>query len=137
MKNQHEEVLAGSWIIDPNDELVTLTDDMFTRADDNPETEARTLAELAAMQQADIHYKQRLADLRHAMGLTQTDVATQMGVSQSGVAAIEAPTDIRISTLARYLDAIGGHAELDVTFGDNSHIKIDLKLLVPALPGRG
>ena len=131
MNNQHDDVLAGSWIIDPSDELVTLTDDMFTRADDTPETEARTLAELAAMEHADVQYKQRLADLRHAIGLTQSDVANQMGVSQSGIAAIESPTDIRISTLARYLDAIGGHAELDVTFGDNSHIKIDLKQLIP------
>jgi hypothetical protein len=82
MNNPHEDVLTGSWIIDPNDELVTLTDDLFTRADDTPETEQRTLAGLAAMEHADIQYKERLADLRLAIGLTQTDVAHQMGISQ-------------------------------------------------------
>jgi hypothetical protein len=54
MNNPEEDVLAGSWIIDPNDELVTLTDDGFTRADDTLETEKRTLAGLAAMEHADI-----------------------------------------------------------------------------------
>jgi DNA-binding XRE family transcriptional regulator len=133
MNNPHEEdVLTGSWIIDPNDELITLTDDLFTRADDTPETEQRTLAGLAAMEHADIQYKERLADLRLAIGLTQTDVASQMGVSQSGIAAIESPTDIRISTLARYLDAIGGHGELVVEFPDHTRMTIGLEQLVPA-----
>ena len=125
------DVLAGSWTIDGNDELVTLTDDMFNRDDDTNQTETRTLAQLAAMDHADKLYKERLADLRRATGLTQTEVARQMGVSQSGVAAIETPTDIRLSTLARYLDAIGGHGELVVEFPDHTRLTIDIKQLVP------
>jgi DNA-binding XRE family transcriptional regulator len=114
--HQADDVLVGSWTLDGNDELVTLTDDMFTRDDDTEETEVRTVAELAAMEDSDKVYKERLADLRRATGLTQTEVACHMGVSQSGVAAIESPTDVRLSTLARYLDAIGGRAELVVAF---------------------
>ena len=125
------DVLAGSWTIDGNDELVTLTDDMFNRDDDTNQTETRTLAQLAAMDHADKLHKERLADLRRATGLTQTEVARQMGVSQSGVAAIETPTDIRLSTLARYLDAIGGHGELVVEFPDHTRLTIDIKQLVP------
>lgn len=126
-----DDVLAGSWTIDGNDELVTLTDDMFTRHDDTDETEARTLAGLTAAAQADKIYKERLADLRRATGLTQTEVASHMGVSQSGVAAIESPTDVRLSTLARYLDAIGGHCELVVEFPDHTRLTIGLDQLVP------
>ncbi len=54
-----------------------------------------------------------------------------MGVSQSGVAAIESPTDVRLSTLARYLDAIGGHGELVVEFPDHTRLTIGLAQLVP------
>jgi DNA-binding XRE family transcriptional regulator len=129
---QHtDDVLAGNWIADGTEELVTLTDDMFIRRDDTPETEARTLAGLAAMEQADKLYKERLADLRRATGLTQTEVAHHMGVSQSGVAAIETPTDIRISTLVRYLEAIGGRGELVVEFPDHTRLNINLEQLVP------
>jgi DNA-binding XRE family transcriptional regulator len=130
---ESEDLLAGSWAIDGDEELVTLTDEMFVRSDDSPEAEARTLSGLAAMHEEDKLYKARLADLRRATGLTQADVANHMGVSQSGVAAIESPTDIRISTLARYLEAIGGHAELNVTFDDHTHMTINLKQLVPPL----
>ena len=129
-----DDVLAGSWTINGNDELVTLTDDMFTRDDDTDETAARTLAGLADMEQADKIYKKRLADLRRATGLTQTEVAHHMGVSQSGVAAIESPTDVRLSTLARYLDAIGGHGELVVEFPDHTRFAIGLEQLVPSRP---
>ena len=125
------DVLAGTWTIEGNDELVTLTDDMFIRDDDTDETEARTLAGIAAMDHADKLYKERLADLRRATGLTQSEVAHQMGVSQSGVAAIETPTDIRLSTLARYLDAIGGHGELVVEFPDHTRLTIGLEQLLP------
>jgi DNA-binding XRE family transcriptional regulator len=131
---QHDDVLAGNWIANGNDELITLTDDMFVRADDTPETEARTLAGLAAMEQADKQYKERLADLRRAIGLTQTEVAHHMGVAQSGIAAIEAPTDIRLSTLVRYLEAIGGHGELVVEFPDHTRLNINLEQLVPFRP---
>lgn len=76
MRNtQHnDDVLAGNWIPDGNDELVTLTDDMFIRHDYTEETATYALAELAAMEQADLLYEGRLADLRRATGLTQTEV---------------------------------------------------------------
>lgn len=128
-----EDVLAGSWAIDADEELVVLTDEMFVRSDDSIQAEVLTVSGLAAMHEEDKLYRERLADLRRATGLTQADVADHMGVSQSGVAAIESPTDIRISTLARYLEAIGGHAELNVTFDDNTHMTINLKQLVPPL----
>jgi DNA-binding XRE family transcriptional regulator len=130
MNTPDTDILAGSWTIDPNDELVTLTDDMFQRPDDTPDTETRTVTGLTEMAHADKIYKERLAELRHAAGLTQTEVAHHMGISQSGIAAIESPTDIRISTLARYLDAIGSTAELTITYHDHTTIAIHLNQLV-------
>ena len=46
---------------------------------------------------------------RHAVGLSQTEVAARMGTSQSAVARLEAGvTDARASTLERYAAAVGG-----------------------------
>lgn len=45
---------------------------------------------------------------RHALGLSQTEVAARMGTSQSAVARLEAGEgDIRLSTLERYAAAVG------------------------------
>lgn len=45
---------------------------------------------------------------RQAAGLSQTEVAARMGTSQSAVARLEAGTsDVRLSTLLRYAEAIG------------------------------
>jgi predicted transcriptional regulator len=50
---------------------------------------------------------------RRAAGLSQTEVAARMGTSQSAVARIEAGTsDVRLSTLLRYAEAIGHELDL-------------------------
>jgi predicted transcriptional regulator len=51
----------------------------------------------------------QLVARRVDLGLTQTQVAARMGTSQSAVARLEAGTDdIRLSTLDRYVAAVGG-----------------------------
>ena len=48
-----------------------------------------------------------LAEIRHQAGLSQTEVASRMGTSQSAVARLEAGTsDVRASTLERYAAAV-------------------------------
>ena len=45
---------------------------------------------------------------RHALGLSQTEVAARMGTSQSAVARLETGgADVRLSTLERYAAALG------------------------------
>ncbi len=49
-----------------------------------------------------------LTTRRHALGLSQTEVAARMGTSQSAVARLEAGgVDVRLSTLDRYAAALG------------------------------
>ena len=49
-----------------------------------------------------------LVAARQARGLSQADVAGLMGTSQPAVARLESgTTDIRLSTLTRYADAVG------------------------------
>ena len=134
MNEPTNDVLAGSWIpgVTDDDTEIVLTDEHFDRADFTAKHRAAIEAEVAAMEHADSLYAERLADMRRALGCTQTDVAQRMGVSQPAVAAIETPTDVRLSTLARYLDAIGGHGELVVAFPDHTRMTIGLEQLVPA-----
>jgi predicted transcriptional regulator len=50
-----------------------------------------------------------LVERRHALGLSQTQVAARMGTSQSAVARIETGTaDVLLSTVDRYATALGG-----------------------------
>lgn len=49
---------------------------------------------------------------RHALGLSQTEVAARMGTSQSAVARLETgAADVRLSTLERYATAVGFHLD--------------------------
>lgn len=51
---------------------------------------------------------QMLARRRKWLYLSQSDVAEKMGTSQSAIARLEAGgTDVRVSTLVRYAEALG------------------------------
>jgi predicted transcriptional regulator len=54
------------------------------------------------------HLVAELVARRRELGLSQTDVAAQMGTSQSAVARIESGApDVRLTTLERYAAAVG------------------------------
>ena len=55
----------------------------------------------------------QLVERRVSLGLSQTEVAARMGTSQSAVARLESGAgDVRLSTLERYADAVGGVLDL-------------------------
>ena len=57
-----------------------------------------------------------LVTLRHEAGLSQTEVAARMGTSQSAVARLESgDADVRLSTLDRYVAALGRELDVRVT----------------------
>ncbi|MEX2213031.1 MAG: helix-turn-helix transcriptional regulator [Phycisphaeraceae bacterium] len=53
-----------------------------------------------------------LAEIRELAGMTQADVAQKLNVSQSAVSQWEAEGDMRVSTLARIIHALGGQLEI-------------------------
>jgi transcriptional regulator with XRE-family HTH domain len=59
-----------------------------------------------------------LYQLREQRGLTQVDVAKALEVTQGNVSRVENASDLYISTLARYVEALGGHLELTAVFPD-------------------
>lgn len=60
----------------------------------------------------------RLADLRESRGLTQLQLARRLGVTQVNVSRIERAEDTQLSTISRYVEALGGHLELRAVFED-------------------
>jgi transcriptional regulator with XRE-family HTH domain len=59
-----------------------------------------------------------LDQLRKAQEMTQLQVAKILGVNQGEVSKIEHRSDICISTLAEYIEAMGGRLEIRAVFKD-------------------
>lgn len=80
--------------------------------------EARISALGAAMRAEARAY--RLAEIRRAYGLDQSEVAERIGVSQSRISRIERGDLDRaeISTVRSYVEALGGQIEIVAKFGD-------------------
>jgi transcriptional regulator with XRE-family HTH domain len=66
-------------------------------------------------------YAHRLAEIRRRRGMTQTEVAKQMRVTQRRVSAIEHGAEQATrTTLAAYISALGGRLRLIAEFEDES-----------------
>lgn len=61
-----------------------------------------------------------LQKLRRARGLAQETLAEAMGVAQSEVSRIERRSDVYLSTLAKYVEAMGGSIEIRASFPDGT-----------------
>jgi len=59
-----------------------------------------------------------LTEMRQKAGLTQTEVAEAMGISQQRVSAIENGAVAVLATLADYISALGGELKVIADFGD-------------------
>jgi transcriptional regulator with XRE-family HTH domain len=61
-----------------------------------------------------------LAGIRRAAGLTQIELAANLGVGQAQISKIERQADMLISTLASYLAALGAEAQIVVRVGEQT-----------------
>jgi transcriptional regulator with XRE-family HTH domain len=60
------------------------------------------------------------AALRKARNQTQVELAERLGIDQAGVSAIENRSDLLLSTLAKYVRALGGNVEIRAVFPEAS-----------------
>ncbi|WP_346807669.1 helix-turn-helix transcriptional regulator [Enterobacter chuandaensis] len=68
-----------------------------------------------------------LSQLREELNVSQTELAEAMGVKQPTVAKIEQPgNDPRLSTLKRYVSALGGEMSIDVTLPNGKRIAFQI-----------
>lgn len=65
-----------------------------------------------------------LQDLRKARRQTQVRVAKELGIKQENVSRIEKRTDLLISTLSGYVEAMGGKLRLVAEFPDRPPIAL-------------
>jgi len=66
-----------------------------------------------------------LKDLRQAAEKTQTDLAQTLGVGQDTISRLEQRCDMLLSTLRRYVEAMGGKLELIAQFPNRPPVDID------------
>lgn len=66
-----------------------------------------------------------LKDLRHAVEQTQQDMAATLGVGQDTISRLEKRSDMLLSTLRRYVEAMGGTLELVAQFPNRQPIVIE------------
>lgn len=95
---------------------------------------SRTLADMLTSRSPDSRQRiQALADelllevrlqaLREALEISQVELAQTLGISQPAVAAMEQRgSDIKLSTMKRYVEAMGGTLRVDVELPSGRHI---------------
>lgn len=91
------------------------------------------IAQLPSEQQAEIAAEAErlreeyltLKDLRKARELTQVQLAETLGHKQVSIAKLEKRTDLLLSTLRRYVEAMGGRLDLVVEFPDRPPVHLE------------
>jgi transcriptional regulator with XRE-family HTH domain len=79
----------------------------------SPEARARSHEKAKALKAA-----LPLAELRMARHFSQEQLAAELSVKQPAVAKLEKKTDMYISTLRRFVEAMGGQLEIRAHFPD-------------------
>lgn len=77
--------------------------------------------------------------LREAVGKTQVEVAVDASMDQSDVSRLEGRVDFEdclVSTLRRYLGALGGRLELVASFGDKKIFLSGISADPPSEPNK-
>jgi DNA-directed RNA polymerase specialized sigma subunit len=84
------------------------------------EDQALVTAQAAAL----IAEERTLRDLRKAMGLTQVHMAKTLNIGQENVSRIEQRSDLLISTLRNFVEAMGGRLNLVAEFPDRPPVQL-------------
>ncbi|SCM79351.1 putative transcriptional regulator [uncultured Pleomorphomonas sp.] len=79
--------------------------------------EARAEAEAMAGQ---LDAEMNLAEVRRALKLSQEEIGQTLQINQGSVAKIEKRADMYVSTLRRFIEAMGGELEIVAHFPDHS-----------------
>lgn len=90
-------------------------------ARETPEFQARVKEEGARL----IAEYRTLQQLREAQNHSQEELAQKLGVQQSAVSKIERRTDLYLSTLRKYVEAVGGKLKVTAEFPGGASVVID------------
>jgi len=65
-----------------------------------------------------------LRDLRLALHKTQNDIGARLHIGQDGISRLEKRSDMLISTLGKYISALGGTLKITAEFPDRPAVTI-------------
>ncbi|ODS23775.1 transcriptional regulator [Candidatus Endobugula sertula] len=74
-------------------------------------------------QELDAEYM-ALQELRKAMAFTQEQIADELDMDQGNLSKLEKRTDLMLSTLRRYIEAMGGSLKLVAEFPERPPIEV-------------
>jgi hypothetical protein len=97
--------------------MKTLHDKMAELSEPRRQKIEARAAELAAEEMS-------LRDLRQAHRLTQARVGRELKIGQDGVSRLEQRSDLLISTLRNYVEAMGGDLQLIARFPDRPAVAV-------------
>lgn len=85
-----------------------------------------------------VRHADSLAEVRTALAKTQDEVARVLNVKQNAVAQLEKRSDLLLSTLRKYVEAMGGELAVAVRTGAGTVIMLDSlsSLAKPSAPHR-
>lgn len=86
-----------------------------------PERRSRIETETARLQAEYL----TMQDMRKAKELTQAKLAETLGVKQATIAQMEKRSDLLISTLRSYVEAMGGNLKLVVEFPGRNEVVLE------------
>jgi len=97
---------------------------MARKLDDLLKSEKLEIIEQAQQKASQMLLEIHLAELRQVMGVTQMEMAENLSISQPTVAGIEKPgNDIKLSTLKKYVESLGGKLNISVEVPNGKHYK--------------
>lgn len=65
---------------------------------------------------SDLETEMALHELRRALALTQLDLAKSLNVNQPAISKLEQRTDVYVSSLRSYIEAVGGRLRIVAEF---------------------
>ena len=65
-----------------------------------------------------------LQELRKAMEYTQEQMADELGMDQGNLSKLEQRTDLMLSTLRRYIEAMGGSLKIIAEFPERPPVEV-------------
>ena len=75
----------------------------------------------------DLLLETHLYRVREALNLSQQELAAQMGIKQPSLSAIEKRgADVKLSTMKKYIEAMGGKLRIDVELPSGQHIEFQV-----------
>lgn len=97
-----------------------------------PKERARVAELRHWMEEDERKYLENIPAIRKAAELTQSEVAKKLGMAQAGVSRLENQGDMLLSTLGKYLEAVGEHPRLVVKINGEDY-ELDLGALAENL----